>query len=223
MTKTREHWNEIFSSTADTDLGWHETDASQTLKYLDLMSVTEPATVLVAGAGTSLLIDRLLERGHKLILNDISDAALTRLRQRVGESEKIMWLQHDIAQPLPLGLPLVDIWIDRAVLHFLLDEVDIHGYFTNVRSLVKPGGYALLAEFSTSGSPRCAGLELHRYSVDELTTRMDSGFDLVSHEEYTYINPFGGERAYIYALYRRIANQTREPAGDARASDLGHD
>jgi len=203
MTSRREHWNAIFSGTADTELGWHEADVSQTLKYLDTMSVTPPAAVFLAGAGTSSLVDSLLKRDYALILNDISDAALNKLRNRVGDTEGTIWLHHDIARPLPDNVPLADIWIDRAVLHFLLDESDIRGYFANINSFVKPGGYVLLAEFSTFGSPRCAGLELHRYSVEELTRRIGPDFELMSHEEYTYINPCGGERPYIYALYQR--------------------
>lgn len=203
MTNSREHWNAIFSSTADAQLGWHETDVSQTLKYIDRISVATPATVLIAGAGTSSLTDSLLERDYTLILNDISDAALSKLRHRVGDSDRMIWLHHDIARPLPDDIPWVDIWIDRAVLHFLLDDSDIRGYFANLQALVKPGGYAILAEFSISGSPRCAGLDLHRYSVEELTLRTGSAFALVAHEEYTYINPFGGARPYVYALFKK--------------------
>ena len=53
------------------------------------------------------------------------------------------------------------------------------------------------------GAPKCAGLEIHRYSVEEMTKRMDPGFELVKYESYTFINPFGDSRPYIYALYKR--------------------
>jgi hypothetical protein len=65
----------------------------------------------------------------------------------------------------------------------------------------------LLAEFSTTGASKCAGLEIHRYSVEEMTERMGKEFELVKHEHYTFINPFGEPRPYIYALYRKkLAN-----------------
>ena len=63
---------------------------------------------------------------------------------------------------------------------------------------------ALLAEFSIEGAPKCAGLELHRYSIGEMTQRIGKDFELVAHEKYTYINPSGAPRPYIYALYRKI-------------------
>ena len=203
IDRKRQHWNTIFSTKDDSELGWYESDPSQTLKFLDLVSPAAGATIFLPGAGTSTLVDELLVRGFELVLNDISDEALDRLRARIGSSGRLFWLHHDISRPLPEGVPPVDIWIDRAVLHFLLEEEDIRGYFSNLRALVRPGGHVLLAEFSTNGASSCAGLELHRYSVEELTERMGEEFKLVEQEEYTYINPFGDTRPYVYALYRR--------------------
>lgn len=214
MTNPNEHWNAIFSSKADSELGWYEKDVSQTLKYLDQISRSESATVFLPGAGTSVLVDELITRGHELILNDISDEALNKLSERIGENRRMTWLHHDISKPLPDDIPPVDIWIDRAVLHFLLEETDIQGYFANLHSVISEEGYALLAEFSTTGAPKCAGLKLHRYSIEEMTMRMGPEFKLVKHEEYTYMNPFGEARPYIYALYKKH-NSYLVAGGDA--------
>ena len=203
MTTQKEHWNAIFSTKADSELGWYEEDVSQTLKFLDQIHLSKSATVFLPGAGTSMLVDDLLARGYKLVLNDISDEALQQLSDRIGTNNKLIWLHHDISKPLPEGTPLADIWIDRAVLHFLLEEADIREYFANLLSAIKPEGYALLAEFSTMGARKCAGLELHRYSIEEMTRRMGSEFKLVKHEDYTYISPVGDPRPYIYALYQK--------------------
>jgi hypothetical protein len=138
-------------------------------------------------------------------LNDISDEALKQLKKRIGHhGDRVTWLHHDMSKPIPDGLPQVDIWIDRAVLHFLLGEAGIEGYFRNLRSLLRQGGYALLAEFSTTGAPKCAGLDLHRYSVEELTERLGDGFDLIKCEDYIFINPFDEPRPYVYALYKKM-------------------
>ncbi|MEW6078953.1 MAG: class I SAM-dependent methyltransferase [Thermodesulfobacteriota bacterium] len=203
MTTSRDHWNAIFSKKADTELGWYEKDVSQTIKFLDRIPQDAPAWIFLPGAGTSILVDELLARGHNLILNDISDDALNKLKDRIGSNGKVTWLHHDISKPLPADIPPVDIWIDRAVLHFLLNEQDIQGYFTNLRSAIKPGGWALLAEFSTAGAQKCAGLEVHRYSIEEINRRMGQRFELRDHEEYVYINPFGDSRPYVYTLYKK--------------------
>ncbi len=203
MITTKRHWNAIFSAKSDHEPGWYESDAAQTLKFLDLIPQHKNARIFLPGAGTSILVDELLACGHDLILNDISDVALNSLESRIGPNDSLIWLHHDISKPLPEGIPQAYIWIDRAVLHFLLQETDIQSYFANLNSAVSPGGYVLLAEFSIAGAPECAGLELHRYSVEEMTERIGAGFKLVMHEEYTFFNPAGDPRPYVYALYRK--------------------
>jgi len=204
MSSANEHWNAIFATKADPELGWYESDPSQTLKFLDRLPATETATVFLPGAGTSILVDSLLERCARLVLDDVSDEALRKLEARIGTREgRIVWLHHDMSRPVPAGLPPIDLWIDRAVLHFLRDEADIGTYFDNLRTLVRPGGHVLLAEFAPDGAPRCAGLEVHRYSVEELTGRLGGEFNLVASEHHVFVNPFGDPRPYVYALYRR--------------------
>ena len=219
MTVRAAHWDAIFSSKTDAELGWHENDVSQTLKFIDLLPQQESATVFLPGAGTSLLVDALLERGCVLILNDISDVALQKLRARTGENKKVTLLHHDIAHPLPDSLAAaVDLWIDRAVLHFLLHEEEIQGYFANLRAAVRPGGHVLLAEFSSSGATKCAGLELHRYSIEEMSLRLGDEFTLIASEEHTYINPFGQPRPYSYGLFARHSSWTTGSSTSASAT-----
>jgi SAM-dependent methyltransferase len=204
MKSISEHWNNIFSKTEDTKLGWYEKDTSQTFKLLSEIPEIEEATVFLPGAGTSILIEDLIPRVKKLILNDISDEALNQVRQRLKENtKKILWLCQDIAQPIKEPITEIDIWVDRAVLHFLTNENDIKGYFENLKSTLKIGGHAMFAEFSLIGAPICAGLTLHRYSIDELSSNLGTSFKIVSYFDYTYINPFGDPRPYIYALFKR--------------------
>lgn len=203
MSTPNKHWDTTFSTKKDSELGWYEKDVLQTLKFLDQIPHNESPKVFLPGAGTSVLVDELLVRGFHLILNDISDEALNKLRKRTGTNKKLRWLHHDISKPLPGDIPQADIWIDRAVLHFLLEEEDIRGYFENVHSMINNQGYVLLAEFSKAAPPKCSGLPLHRYTVTEMTDRMGPEFELLTHENYTYINPFGEPRPYIYALYKK--------------------
>jgi SAM-dependent methyltransferase len=205
MNSTIRHWDDIFSKTEDEKMGWYEKDTSQTFNLLQQIPDWEKATVFIPGAGTSILIEKLLSKGLRLILNDISSEALHKVKKRLqGKCEKIDWLCQDIAQPIKATIADVDIWIDRAVLHFLTNEDDIQGYFKNVKSLLKPDGHAIFAEFSMTGATKCAGLTLHRYSVDELSIRLGSSFKLIAQFDYTYINPSGERRPYIYALFKRF-------------------
>lgn len=83
--------------------------------------------------------------------------------------------------------------------------LSLRGYFDNLRSVLKASGHALFAEFSLAGAPKCAGLTLHRYSVEELSERLGPSFALVWQGDHTYVNPWGEPRPYLYALYRRSA------------------
>ncbi|MBE9561677.1 MAG: methyltransferase domain-containing protein [Proteobacteria bacterium] len=205
MKYTGNHWDTIFSNTEYAKLGWYEKDISQTLKLLNKIPAWEKSTIFISGAGTSILIDELFAKGVKLVLNDISIEALNQVKNRLNDkAEQINWLCQNITQPIQDIM--VDIWIDRAVLHFLTEESDIKRYFKNVKSTLKPNGYAIFAEFSKVGASKCAGLTLQRYSVEELSERLGSSFQLISYFDYTYTNYRGEPRPYIYAMYKIISN-----------------
>ena len=184
-------------------LGWWEKTSAQTLKFIDPIDLPVPSAIFLAGAGTSMLAGDLLIRGHHLVINEISPAALSILQQRIGPNQRATWLLHDLGRLLPADIPGADLWIDRAVLHFLIEESQIRNYFINLQSTVRPGGHALLAQFSVDGAPRCAGLDLHRYSLDELIKRVGSTFSLIDDEQFTYTTPEGNPRPYLYALFRK--------------------
>lgn len=204
MERRQAHWDGVYAAKADRELGWYEGDVGQTRRFLDRIADSGPRRVFLTGAGTSLLVDDFLRRGDSVVLNDVSPVALGRLRERLGAGgEAAEWVCQDIADPLPVTLQPVDLWVDRAVLHFLLDEAAIAGYFENLRRLLRPGGHVLFAEFSETGAVRCAGLDVHRYSLGELSDRLGDRFGLVMAEDHIFINPTGAERPYVYALFRR--------------------
>ena len=152
MKSNQAHWDKVFSRTKDPELGWYEANATQTMELLNTIPEWESSTVFLPGAGTSVLVEALLSKEVRLVLNDISMEALNRVKERLSdEYEKVVWLCQDIGQPIKESLPTIDIWIDRAVLHFLTDRGDIRGYCENLRTLLKPGGYAIFAEFSECG------------------------------------------------------------------------
>jgi len=205
MPPNSEHWNEIFSSTDDSNLGWYEEKPTQLIALLNKIENWQGANIFVSGAGTCTLVEELLAQQAHLVLNDISSEALNSIKARIGEQQgSVYWLCQDISLPITEKIPELDIWIDRAVLHFLTEEKQIVDYFDNVKNNLKVGAYALFAEFSKQGAEMCAGLTVCQYSVDELSERLGNAFELVSHFDYVFTNPYGDEKPYIYTLYRRI-------------------
>ncbi len=204
MKSNSEHWDSIFSGANDSTLGWYEKDLTATFTLLAQIEAWESSMIFIPGAGTSTLVDALLTKNTRLVLNDISAAALNNLKGRLGkQAENIDWFCQDIAQPIQEEIPVIGIWIDRAVLHFLTEEKDIDGYFNNLKSILKVGGYAIFAEFSKEGATKCAGLTIHQYSVEELSKRLGTSFRLISSFDHVYVNPKGDPRPYIYVLFKR--------------------
>ncbi|NBI28707.1 class I SAM-dependent methyltransferase [Chengkuizengella marina] len=204
MKKLTEHWNEIYKKSENENLGWYEDDFSQTLKILNLIPTWKESKIFVSGVGTSGLVDELLQSKADLVLNDLSSEAIEKLKLKyLDKDHRIEWLCQDISQPLPTDLKEIDIWMDRAVLHFLTDEVSIQQYFKNVTSSLKVGGYAIFAEFSKKGATKCAGLNVTRYDIQDLQANLLS-FKCIAEEEYTFINPKGDPRPYIYALFKKM-------------------
>lgn len=197
-----EHWNNIFNKTDDKKLGWWENETSQTMKFLETLNINSDTKIFLAGAGTSILVDELIKKDYNLVLNDISFIALEKLKSRLKNSSKLDFFQYDLSKPFVKEN--IDLWIDRAVLHFLLDEKDIKTYFENLNNNLKIGSFALFAEFKIGGATSCASLEIKQYDIDELSKRLGENFELILSENYDFINPFGNKKEYIYALYKRV-------------------
>lgn len=197
-----EHWNSIFNKTDDNKLGWWEDETSQTLKFIENININSSTNIFLAGAGTSVLVDELIKKDCNLILNDISFIALEKLKSRLKNSSKLDFFQYDLSKLFVKEN--IDIWIDRAVLHFLLKEKDIEIYFENLNKNLKIGSFALFAQFKIGGATSCASLEIKQYDIDELSKRLGENFELILSEDYDFINPFGNKKEYIYALYKRV-------------------
>lgn len=197
-----EHWNSIFNKTDDNKLGWWENETSQTLKFIENININSFTNIFLAGAGTSVLVDELIKQDCNLILNDISFIALEKLKLRLKNSSKLDFFQYDLSKPFVKEN--IDIWIDRAVLHFLLKEKDIEIYFENLNKNLRIGSFALFAQFKIGGATSCASLEIKQYDIYELSKRLGENFELILNENYDFINPFGNKKEYVYALYKRV-------------------
>lgn len=200
-----EHWDGVYSRTPEEKLGWYETDMNPTMRLVSKTKLPLSAKIINIGAGNSALVDELVNLGYNnLIASDISKVALDKTKSRIGE-EGVVYIVDDVTHPVQLReIDPVDLWIDRAVLHFFTEVKDQNSYFELLKSKIDLGGYVLMAEFNLSGATVCSGLSVFRYSKELLTERLGRSFELIDSFDHTYLNPSGGERPYIYALFRKI-------------------
>ena len=105
------------------------------------------------GAGTSTLVDALLDAGWSdLTVLDTSARALDTVRQRLGmRSAMVSFVVADVRAWTPLRT--YDCWHDRAVFHFLVDARDRDRYVATATRAVPPGGTLVIATFAP-GRPR---------------------------------------------------------------------
>jgi len=199
------HWNNTYSKNVEEKLGWYETDLSPSLRLIDECQINKDAAILIVGAGSTNLIDELIKNDFTSITaTDISDVALANLTNRVAKSENLICIVDDLRKPEKLRkIEPIDLWFDRAVLHFLVEQEDQNQYFDLLRSKIKRGGHVILAEFSLDGAIKCSGLPIVNYSAALLQERLGDEFSLIKEFKYVYTMPSGDKRPYIYTLFKR--------------------
>jgi len=209
MEKTKhleEYWQHIYKDADVTKLGWYENESTPNLQLIEKCNVVKDAMILNVGAGSTTLIDSLLEKGYtNLIANDISSDALSRIKGRIEDKQKsIQWIVDDLVNAKELkNLPQVDIWNDRAVLHFFVEEKDQNAYFKLLNEKVKKNGFVILAVFNLEGAKMCSGLPVKRYNAEMLQEKLGDAYILKHSFNHIYTMPNGEDRNYVYALFQR--------------------
>jgi len=204
-----EYWCGKYTDTDYKTLGWYEEKSTPTLELIEESKVNKSAVIFNVGAGSTTLIDDLLKQGYtNLIANDISSCALNKIKTRIGDQkENVQWIVDDLVNPTKLNeLPQVDIWNDRAVLHFFTEEKDQQTYFNLLNKKVKKGGFVILAEFNLEGATICSGLPVKRYDAKLLQEKLGTNFNLLKSFDYNYKMPNGEIRKYAYTLFQRVSS-----------------
>lgn len=200
------HWNNAYKNSSIIKLGWYENNPIPSLQLIETSGIDKDAFILNVGAGVTTLVDELINRDFKNILvNDISPLALNKLKKRLGNQAKnIKWIEDDLANPIELNdLEKIDLWHDRAVLHFFNDTKEQDSYFNLVRKIVSENGFVIIATYNLNGATKCSGLPVHRYDEKMIQEKLGNGFELVESFNYTYTMPSKDTREYIYTLFKR--------------------
>ena len=201
------HWNNAYQKAPINSLGWYEEDPVPSMNLITECNLPNDALIFNAGVGAATLIELLLNKGYtNIIVNDIAVAALTELKNNLTEHKntEVKFIVDDLTNPSELlKLKIVDLWHDRAVLHFFTTEEQQKAYFDLIRKVIKPKGYVILAEFNLDGAKKCSGLDVFNYNEDMLQERLGKGFKLLKSFNYTYTQPSGGLREFVYTLFQR--------------------
>tara|TARA_R110002096_G_scaffold82336_5_gene191632 strand:+ start:1939 stop:2565 length:627 start_codon:yes stop_codon:yes gene_type:complete len=206
--KPKEHWNRIYSGKTSAEMSWFQEHAECSLGLIQNMEIPTTASVIDVGGGESTLVDGLLAHGYNNItVLDLAKTALNKAKARLGkDAQKVKWLESNI---LDYEMPthLYDVWHDRAVFHFLINNKDRQAYVNKVIQAVKPGGIVIMATFAKDGPTECSGLPVMRYTASELHNEFGGRFDMLDQITESHYTPDGNEQKFIYCLYKVVVNE----------------
>lgn len=197
------HWENIYQTKPLHDVSWYQPIPETSLSFFREMNVPKTAKIMDAGGGDSYLVDHLLSLGYQdITVLDISETALTRAKQRLGDkADQVYWIVADVAEFSPVKK--YDVWHDRAAFHFLTDEEDINLYVQTVQKSITPRGLLILGTFSEQGPKKCSGIEIKQYSEDGLIARFSSCFSAIKCFKTDHKTPFDTVQNFIFCCFRK--------------------
>lgn len=199
----KQHWEAIYAHRSPEAVSWYQRDPALSLSLIEAAGVAPDEPVIDVGGGTSLLVDRLLERGFTdVTVLDLAETALAAARARLGPlQDRVHWQVADVRhwEPAPGAYAL---WHDRAVFHFLVTNADRQGYLRALGRGLRPGGHAVFATFAHSGPQRCSGLPVQRYCAQDLQATLGSRFTLLDSRPETHHTPAGTSQDFQWCLFR---------------------
>lgn len=212
------HWNRIYAKKSPAEVSWYQADPSVSLQLIDTIDLDAAATLIDVGGGASVLVDRLLDRGfmHLAVL-DISANAIRHAQKRLGSrANNVAWYEQDVTAFIPPHR--FDLWHDRAVFHFLIEENDRRRYVKVLKESLKPGGHAILATFAIGGPVKCSGLDIVQYDADRIRMVLGPTFELLDTQREAHQTPTGSMQQFVYFHFRRI--KEKKPVESADTLDV---
>jgi ubiquinone/menaquinone biosynthesis C-methylase UbiE len=210
MEKDKAHWEEIYSENNPDEVSWFQNHPTASLRFIESSGVGKDQAVIDVGGGASILVDHLIDHGFsKVSVLDLSAKALQRSKDRLGpeRANHVDWIVTDVREFRPKQR--VSLWHDRAVLHFLTQEVDRQSYLRTVKESLTPHGHLIVATFAIGGPKQCSGLDIVQYDAESLTRFFGDSFELKESEFETHRTPWKSDQMFVYCRFQRRAADGR--------------
>lgn len=201
MTSSPAHWDTSYSGDYTTR-GWFQAAADPSWRLIgDLPAASSAIDV---GGGASVWVDEALERGWSdLTVLDWSPIALSISQARLGQRAGLVeWVQADLLSWTPPHA--YQLWHDRAVLHFLLEESDRTRYASTLRAATQPGSVVVIGAFGPTGPRMCAGLPVRRHSVADFDDLFGGDFTIEQVFDHPHLRPDGDTQDYLWIRAVRV-------------------
>jgi len=201
MENNRKHWEKIYQTKQSHQVSWAQEIPKTSLDFIHSFKLHKSAAIIDVGGGDSNLVDHLLDEGFENItILDISEKALERTKNRLGEkSKKVQWVVSDVTIFKPKET--YDVWHDRATFHFLTTIPQITKYLETARGAVI--GYLTIGTFSDKGPKRCSGLDIKQYNEEQLQSQLSNGFKKIKCITEDHITPFKTSQNFLFCSFKR--------------------
>lgn len=199
----KKHWENIYQTKGQQDVSWYQAKPNTSLSFIESFDLPLNARIIDIGGGDGFLVDCLLEKGYvNIAVLDISSAAIEKAKARLGEKASLVkWIVADITEFEPDEK--YDIWHDRAVFHFLVDDVDIEKYRAVAGRSTHPNGRLVIGTFSESGPKKCSGIEIKQYSETTLNQVFKTYFEIESILFEDHKTPFDTFQNFVFCTFRK--------------------
>lgn len=195
-------WDRAYAE-GDSSRSWYQPQASESLEFIASTGSTAADSVVDVGGGASPLVDGLIALGYRdLTVVDLSAEGLSVARDRLGpQAPAVSWVIADVLAWSP-GRTF-DVWHDRAVLHFLLEDEVREAYAARAAALVAPGGWITVGGFSPDGPSSCSGLPVRGASSEDLAALFAPTFQAVSTAAVVHTTPGGSPQSFAWLAAQR--------------------
>jgi len=195
------HWEKIYQTKQPDEVSWTQEVPKTSLDFIHSFKLHKSAAIIDVGGGDSKLVDYLLDEGFENItVLDISEKALERVRNRLGEkSRKVKWVVSDVTAFKTTET--YDVWHDRATFHFLITAPQINKYLETARSVVKR--YLTIGTFSDKGPKKCSGLGIKQYNEEQLQSQLSNGFKKIKCISEDHMTPFNTSQNFLFCSFKR--------------------
>lgn len=196
----KEHWETIYQTKQPHEVSWTQDIPKASLDYIHQFNVPKTAKIIDIGGGDSKLVDCLLAEGYThLTVLDISESAILRAKERLGEdAHKVTWIVSDILDFHPTST--YDVWHDRAAFHFQTETDKIDQYLEIVKNAVD--GMVIIGTFSPDGPQKCSGLDIKQYDEDGMKEKFQqSNFKNLACKREDHITPNGAIQNFVFCSF----------------------
>ena len=201
----KKHWENIYQTKNIDGVSWYQETPYESIELIKKFSTTDSDMIIDIGCGKSFLADNLLKLNYKNItLVDISLNALKEVKERLN-NKSLNFIETDV-----LNLKLertFDIWHDRAVFHFITNKKSVEKYISLCNEYIGEGGKLIIGTFAEDGPLKCSGLEIKRYSVENLKELFKENFEFIEGFKKFHSTPFYTQQSFTFCVFRKITNR----------------